>query len=95
VAFGSHGSGRDVRGVVLVGEPREMVAELVHEHVRREGVVGGHRRVEVEDPPAPVLAVVDHDLDDVVGRSGRDLADPLVVEGEHVALGAECVVRGP
>ena len=70
------------------------MAELVHEHVRRELVVRRHRRVEVVDPAAAVLAVVDHDLDEVVGRGGRHLAQPRVVEGEDVALGAERVVGG-
>ena len=70
------------------------MAELVHEDVGRELVVRGHRRVEVVDASPAVLAVVDHDLDEVVGRRGRDLAQPRVVEGEHVALGSEGVVGG-
>ena len=82
----------DVGRVVLVGEAGEVVAELVDEDVGREGVVGGDGGVEVEDPAAPVLPPVDHDLHDVVGGRGRRLAHALVVEGEDVALGAEGVV---
>ena len=82
------------RGVVLVGEPGEVVAELVDEDVGREGVVGGHRGEEVLDPAAAVLPVVHHDLDELVGRGGGGLAHPLVVEGEDVALRPESVVGG-
>ena len=76
VTFISHGSTRsaagqvgDVRRVVLVGQAREVVAELVDEDVGRPGAVGGHGRVEVEDASAAVGLPVGEDLDDVVGRA--------------------------
>ena len=70
-----------------------MVAELVHEHVGRERVVGGDRGIEVVDAAAPVLAAVHHDLHELVGCRGRDLA-PALVEDEHVPLRPEGVVGG-
>ena len=84
----------DIGRIVFVRQPGEMVAELVDEDVGRERVVGGDRGEEIEDAAAPVLAVVDHDLDELVRRGRRRLAQPLVVEGEHVALRPEGVVRG-
>ena len=84
-----------VGGVVLVGQAGEVMAELVHEDVGREGVVGGHRGVQVEDAAAAVLAVVHHDLDELVGRRRRrPRAARLLSKVEHVALGAEGVVGG-
>ena len=69
-----------------------MVSELVDEDIGREGVVGGHRRVEVEDAASAVLPSVDDDLHHVVGGGRRHLAQALVVEVQHVAFRAESVV---
>ena len=74
MALGSHGSTapsrcyRHVGGVVFISKASEMMAELVHEDVGREGVVGSHSGVQVENAAASVLAAVDHDLDELVGR---------------------------
>ena len=61
VTLASHGSSAlrrrlvgHVRGVVLVGEAGEVMAELVDEDVRRPGAVGRDRRVEPEDAAAAV-----------------------------------------
>ena len=45
-------------------------------------------------PPPPYVALFDEDLDDVVRRVGRDVAERLVLEREDVALGVEGVIRG-
>ena len=100
VTFGSHGSGcrrraglvRDIRRVVLVGERGEVMAELVDEHVRRERAVDRRGRLIVEDAAAAVGPFVDQDLDELVGRGRRGVAQRPVVEREHVALGIEDVV---
>src|ERR1017187_5188084 len=44
----------DIGRIVFVGQPREMVAELVHENVGRERIVGGDGGDEIEDAAAPV-----------------------------------------
>ena len=85
---------RDIGRIVFVGQPREVVAELVHENVGRERIVGGDGGEEIEDAAAPVLAVVDHDFYELVRRGRRRLAKSLVVEGEDVALRPEGVIRG-
>ena len=82
----------DVGGVVLVGERREVMAELVDEDVRRPDAVGGDGAVEPEDAATAVGRGVGQDLDDVVRRVGGDVAERPVVEREDVALGAEGVV---
>jgi hypothetical protein len=89
-----HATVGDIGRIVFVGQPREMVAEFVHENVGRERVVGGDGGEEIEDAAAPILAVVDHDLDEFVRRGRRRLAQPLVVEREDVALRPEGVIRG-
>ena len=83
---------RDVGRVVLVGERREVMAELVDEDVRRPHAVGGHGAVQAVDAAAAVGGAVGQDLDDVVRRVGGEVAEGAVVEGEDVALGVEGVV---
>ena len=99
VTFGSHGSTRsadgqirDVRRVVLVGEAGDVMPELVHEDVRRPDAVGRDGAVEAVDAAAAVGRAVGQDLDDVVRRVRGDVAERLVLEREHVALGVERVV---
>ena len=82
------------RGVVLVGEGGEVMAELVDDDVRRPEAVGRHRRVLPEDPAAAVGAAVDDDHHDVVRRLRGEVAPGAVVEAEHVPLGAEGGVGG-
>ncbi len=69
-----------------------MVAELVHEDIRRPRAVGGHRRIQVEDTAASISLPVRQDLDDVVRRLARQIAKRAVVERQDVALGPERVV---
>ena len=52
----------------------KMVAELVDHYVGSEGVVGDHRRKEVEDPAAAVLATIDNDDHRLIGGGGGRLA---------------------
>ena len=72
-----------------------MVAEFVDEEVRRPFVVGGSRAEQAVDTAAAVDLGVGQDLDEVVRRRRSDAAHVLVVEGQHVSLGAECVVGRP
>ena len=44
-----------------------------------------------EDEPV----VIDEDLDDFVGRVGREVAEPAILLGEHIAFGIERVVGRP
>ena len=81
-----------VRRVVLVGQSREVVAELVDEDVLREAGVGRRRGLEVEDPASPVLLFVDQDLDELVRRGGRGVAKRTVVVRQQVAFRIEDVV---
>ena len=93
VTFGSHGSTfgvalgpvGDVPRVVLVGQRREVVAELVNEDVLGVGAVDRRGRLIVEDAAAAVGPLVDEDLDELVGRRRGSLAQGAVVEREHVA----------
>src|SRR5438445_808826 len=78
------GNVRDVRGVVLVGESRDVMPELVDEDVRRPDAVGRDGAVQPEDAAAAVRRAVHEDLHGVVRRVGRDVAERLVVEREHV-----------
>src|ERR1700691_4102706 len=94
--FRARGGGfiRNVRGVVFVRQAGEVMAEFVHEDVRRKGVVRRYRGVQVEDPAATVFAVVHDDLDDLVGGGRGGFAHALVVKRKHVTLGAEGIVGG-
>ena len=83
---------RHVGRVVLVGQTGEVMAELVDEHVLGEPRVGGRGRLEVEDSAAAVLRLVDQDLEKLVGRRGRRVAQRAVVVGEQIAFGIEDVV---
>ena len=91
-AVGRRGAVRHGGGEVLVGEAREVVAELVHEDVGRPEAVGRDGAVEAEDPAAAVGARVRQDLDELVRREGRHVAERPVVESQDVALRAEGVV---
>src|SRR3954454_16941347 len=57
------------RLVVLVRERREVMSELVYEHVRRKRAVDASRGLVVEDPAAAVLLFIDEDFEEIV-RSG-------------------------
>ena len=81
-----------IGGVVFVCQAREVVAEFVDENVGSERVVGGDGGEEVEDAAAPVLAIVDHDFDELVRRGRRRFAQPFVIEGQDVALRPEGVI---
>ena len=70
---------RDVGGVVLVAEAGEVVAELVDEDVVGERGVDRGRRLVVEDAAAAVLRLVDQDLEELVRRGRRDVAQRAVV----------------
>ena len=85
---------RHVRGVVLVGQPGEVVPELVDEHVLGEAGVGRRGCLEVEDAAAAVLRLVDEDLDELVRRGRGRVAQGAVVVRQEVALGVEDVVLG-
>src|SRR5262249_1676415 len=73
---------------------RDVMAELVHENVRRPHAVGGDGAVEAVDAPAAVRGAVHQNLDDVVRRVRGDVAKRLVVEREDVALRVERAVCG-
>ena len=64
----------DVGRVVLIAEAREVMSELVNEHVFGEAAVDGGRRLIVEDSAAAVLLFVDQDLDEVVRCRRRGVA---------------------
>ena len=70
------------------------MTELVHEDVRRPDAVGRNRAVETEDASATVGGAVRQNLDEFVRRVRGDVAERLVLEGQHVALGIERVVGG-
>ena len=59
---------RDIGRVVLVGQPREVMAELVHEHVLGVRMIDRRGCLEVEDAAAAVLLLVDEHLDELVRR---------------------------
>ena len=69
----------DVGGVVLVAEAGEVMAELVDEDVFGVRGVDGRRRLEVVDAAAAVLLLVDEDLEVLVRRSRRDVAERAIV----------------
>jgi hypothetical protein len=82
VTFGSHGSSfgaalvsyaTSVR-VVLVGQRREVMAELVDEDILGKRAVHRGRRLIVEDAAAAVGPFVDQDLDELVRRGRRRVA---------------------
>ncbi len=70
------------------------MTELVHEDVRRPDAVGRDGAVEAEDAAAAVGGAIRQNLDEFVRRVRRDVAEGLVLEGQHVALGIERVVGG-
>src|SRR6516165_2564578 len=53
---------RDVGRVVLVRQAGEVMAELVNEYIRSEGIVRGYGREQVEDAPAAILPGIRHDF---------------------------------
>src|SRR5205085_6815776 len=68
------------------------MSELVHEDVLGESGVDRGRRLIAKDSAAAVLLLIHEDLEIVVRRRGRDLAQRMIVEREHVALRIEDVV---
>ncbi len=73
------------RGVVLIGETAEGVAELVHQEVAGERAVGGEGAEAVVEPATAVAVVVDHDHEGVVRDIGGDVAQRPVGFGQEVA----------
>src|SRR5687767_3885716 len=70
------------------------MAELVDEHVLRKAGIYGCRCLVVEDATASVLLLVGEDLDELVRRGCRRVAECPIVERQQVALGIEDVVLG-
>src|SRR5437899_5680350 len=68
------------------------MAELVDENVRRFVAICRYSAVEAKDPPSAIRARIRHDLDELIGRELRHLAQSAVVERQDVALRAERVI---
>src|SRR3954467_5366384 len=68
------------------------MSELVHEYVFGEAGVDRGRGLIAKDSAAAVLLLVDEDLEVIVRRRRRDLAQRMVVERQHVTLRIEDVV---
>src|SRR5512138_1370749 len=90
--LGSPGGIGDVRGVVLIAQPGEMMTKFMHENVLCKSCINGRRGLVVEDPAAAVLLLVDQNLQEVVRSRRGGVAQSAVVQRQHVALGIEDVV---
>ena len=62
------------------------MTELMDEDVIRERIVDRDGAVQIEDAAPAVRAAVRENLDEFVRRKLRDIAKPLVIERENVAL---------
>src|SRR6266704_2448671 len=84
----------DLRSVILIRQPREVMPEFMYENIRRPLTVGCDGRTQIEYPASSVGLSVYQNLDEFIRRKGGNIAQRTIVGSQNVALSIESVICG-